>query len=302
MNIEVSVGNSILQICLSAARSLTERAGNSSDFRHSLQRAYEDVLMSAEAVQTAAQADRLFTKVMDMTPADELALRRFVHGWQDTHVSSDLVGQLALRLHAIGAHETAGDMMAVIAADIGAEGGKPHRDLFETFANGLCAPQSWRGRESAVLSCTEFRRYLRAARIEAPETEAVLTTAASEIWNVGEYTTLSERFPVWMRERMRIPSENIRKINAYVHVHAGKTELTHFLVAIDAWDKLAVHLGEQQSVTLAATTMQRYLGALGVAYGGLADCLEQEQEKQCVRDVTALIKPGVAASSLCVGQ
>lgn len=269
------IGISILETCRAAARELTSGHAPFAH-RHALRQTYENVLASPAAQNAAAQADRLFSTVVSFTPKNEPELRRFAHGWSDTHVSSDLVGLLALRLHKIGAHQAAGDMMHVIADDIGANG-KPHRDMFATFANALCEPNGWRNPDNAVSSCTDFRRYLHQARVKAPEAEAILTTAASEIWNVGEYTVLAEKFLPWMQNKMGLSLPEAKKANAYVQVHAGQTELDHFLCAIDAWDKLASHTKIAQPVDMAGQVMHRYLQEIGKAYGDLADAIAPQQ-------------------------
>ena len=268
-------GSSILEISRAAARELTS-GGNPTPHRRELQMAYEAALSSPAAQKAEAETNRLFSLVTTLTPADQPALRVFAKNWGgETHVSSDLVGLLARRLHHVGAHSAAGDMMEVIAEDIGSKG-SPHRDIYATFANSLCTPaESWRAPELANAECKKFRKYLSDARTKAPLEEALLTTAASEILNVGEYTTAADKFAPWLKTSMKLSEKDgsLKRANFYSKVHSGKTELDHFLYAIDAGDKLAAHTNTPQSAELAARIMEKYLTEIAKAYKGLTDAI-----------------------------
>jgi hypothetical protein len=272
-----SLGTDILATCRNAARQLTGRQSQPDPRRAELQQAYLEVLESGPAHHAAAQADRLFSLVTSLTPADQPALRRFLNGWGDTHVSSNLVTVLALRLYREDMGEAAGHMMEVIADDIG-KTGKPHAEMFATFANALCVPaESWREARNKTESCVNFRDYLREMRHDAPFDEAILTTAASEIWNVGEYTQLTYLMQEWMENKMGLSRGQAASANAYVRVHGGDTELNHFLHAIEAWEIQSERAGVVPLVETAASCMEIYLQKLGNVYSGLADAIEHHR-------------------------
>lgn len=271
------IGDEILATAHQAVRALTPTSNSESPLRHAFAEAYETALTSEAAAIAAERADCLFATALMIETIDDARLRRFVRSWNETHVSSDLVGVLALRLSRAGHADAAGQMLEVIADDIG-ERSLPHREMFARFADTLCAPYSWRDGCYAEPAAKNFRRYLTQARQQQPLDVGILTTAASEIWNVGEYTTLSPRMDQWMQSGLGLSAQKAGVANAYVRVHAGETELNHFLHAITAYEMLCARTGQEPSPTLAGTIMTTYLHELAKAYDGLYQAIKPHNQ------------------------
>ena len=131
-------------------------------------------------------------------------------------------------------YRAAAEVGEIIPEDTGVDD-TPHSELYIEFANFLVGHDLWQLNRYSIEPCERFRRYVKGQRLEAQIEDALLTTAASENWNTGEYTYLDDMLRPWLVDRLGHDAALAEEKAVYVSVHAGKTELGHFLHALAAW-------------------------------------------------------------------
>lgn len=254
--------------------------------REPLQATLHAIVSGHPYIETTHQAETAFNRLAQTTPQnDKTALCRFFHGWQNAHLTALYVAAMTTRLlreaaeaAGNGDHAKAGLLFRAAAhsAEISAEDvglhGLAHGILFERLATGIVGDDSWKFSIHAVPECTEFRRYVENARLRAPLGIALLTTAASENWNTGEYTHATPVIYNWL-EMLAFSRQEATRLNAYVKVHSGDTELHHFTHALIAWQLYCEAQGIGADPKQAADVFLDYAQRAGKAYAALATAL-----------------------------
>ena len=249
-------------------------------------RPLREALASAYQTETgryavaAAQAlfDRLTSQAWPAT-----ALARFLNGWRSTHVTALYVSGLMIRLlrEAVGSngepssllYRAAAEVGEIIPEDTGVDD-TPHSELYVAFANFLLGGDQWQlGRYSSP-ACERFRCYVKAQRLEADIEDALLTTAASENWNTGEYTYLDGMLRPWLVDLLGHDAETSEEKGVYISVHAGKTELGDFLHALEGWKLYCQAKGKPADPARTCAVLCAYLDEVGQAFAALARVLQ----------------------------
>jgi hypothetical protein len=252
--------------------------------REALASAYQTDV-ARQAVATAeAVFDRLTSRAW---PAGALA--RFLNAWRATHVTALYVSGLMIRLlREAGAAEgepsvllyrAAAEVGEIIPEDTGVDD-TPHSELYVTFANFLLGNDRWQLARYGSPTCERFRCYVKAQRLEASIEEAILTTAASENWNTGEYTHLDGLLRPWMVGVLGHDAETVEEKAVYVSVHAGRTELGHFLHALEAWKLYCQPTGRPADPARPRAVLLRYLAEVGRAFAALERVLQPGRSRQ----------------------
>jgi hypothetical protein len=246
-----------------------------------LRAALDAVYTSPRAIKTVETAHRVFERLTSEKLSTR-KLRQFVSGWRSTHGTALYVSGLIVRLHRKarevdkGArallYQAAAEIGEVICEDTGVDD-VPHNERFERFANFIVGDDQWQLSRYSVPACMRFRNYVQQQRLTADIEDAILTTAASENWNTGEYTYFSHLIEHWAIEFPEEPETALDGPFAYVTVHAGETELGHFLHALKAWELYCVAVGLQADPRKAAHCLESYLDALRLAFDGLEQLL-----------------------------
>ena len=250
-----------------------------------LQECLLNVSRSNEAGKVFNKAGSVFSGLRTKTAQDNESLKKFLNGWQATHVTALYVAGMIIRVQR-EAHEAkkAGEEIKsgilndvayhlgeVIAEDTGVVG-IPHGAMYERFAGAMVRDNSWKREQYSLRACDDFRTYLEKARLRAPLEDAILTTAASELWNTGEYTCAAPHTR-HLLEKMNI--KNPVAANAYVAVHAGDTELDHFTHVLKAWQLYCEAEGIEAKPEKAASVLRNYISRLEPAFSALDDCLSE---------------------------
>ncbi len=207
--------------------------------RHALDTAYQ----SASGRGTVDTAHRVFDRLTSSTwPVESLC--RFLSGWRATHGTAIFVSGLIVRIQRDARktsgsprtllHEVAAEVGEIIPEDTGVTD-TPHEELFAAFANYIVGDDRWKLDRYAIPGCEHFRAYVKNQRLYEPIEDGILTTAASENWNSGEYTYLDRRIKRWMIDVLNRPAKDAEEKAKYVSTHAGETERNHFRHALDAW-------------------------------------------------------------------
>jgi hypothetical protein len=208
-------------------------------------------------------------------PAETLC--RFLGGWRALHGTALYVSALIARVHreavlssggAFDVYRSAAELSEIIAEDVGVDD-CPHSERFAQFANQLVGDDRWASSRYSSPACEEFREYVKYQRLRAPVEEGILTTAASELWNTGEYTFFASMVVHWMTQILGHPIDAAKESAAYVTVHAGDTELGHFLHALEAWSLYCKSLDMECDPSKACKSVETYLSRLIPAFKSL---------------------------------
>lgn len=242
--------------------------------------ALEAAYRTPQAASAARAAERVFGRLTSARfPKDRLC--RFLAGWHATHGTSQFVSGLMIRMLREAdsrpeaerplIHRAVGMVAEIIPEDTGVDD-TPHAELFARFATFLVGDDAWRLDRYLVPACERFRAYVQDQRLRRPIEEAILTTAASENWNSGEYTYFDDLIAPWMTEVIGEKC-SYKFITKYVSVHAGGTELGHFLHAMRAWEAFCQASGVAMNPEMAHQVFVQYLTRLAEAFAALHEVL-----------------------------
>jgi hypothetical protein len=246
------------------------------DLREALDRVYRE----SQSIETTETAQRAFTRLTSQAWSPTI-LSRFLSSWQSTHGTSQFVSGLIVRLQreaqsagkvnreaATALCDAAAEMGEIIAEDTGVDD-IPHNERFYDFATEIVGNDAWQAHHHHMPACLEMRRFVKQQRLTGDIEDAILTTMASENWNSGEYTFLDPLVTPWMIEVLGRKSNAARRAAAYVKVHAGETELGHFLHSITAWKRYCKAVGRTAEPAKAAYMLRTYLGKTRAAFAEL---------------------------------
>lgn len=173
-------------------------------------------------------------------------LKYFFHSWSKTNHSAASVSGLANRITLIarkrddiaeqaGYYHACDSLQRVTDEDLGARGGILHADLYYRMATLLCGDDSWLMKSYCLNEAQEFRNWVDQQRLREKDiVRGLLTTLVHEVYTHGEVELIHPLFDAWFRTRLAIPSEEVRKVLAWVTVHTGGTESDHFRHATEA--------------------------------------------------------------------
>jgi hypothetical protein len=246
-----------------------------------LREALLSVYHSREAGKVTALAQDVFEKLTQQNWSTE-TLCKFMAGWRATHGTALYVSGLVIRIHREAKSKTqhskelllaaAGEICEIIPEDTGVDD-TPHHELFAKFANAVIGHDNWKLNRYNQMACNQFRNYVQVQRLDAPIEEAILTTAASENWNTGEYTFFAGLIDPWLTDILKLPADLSVPAANYTKVHAGSTELGHFLHAIKAWQYYCEAHGKKAEPGIAKRVFEQYIMAIGNVYDELCELL-----------------------------
>lgn len=246
-----------------------------------LKMALDSAYRSPIGIKTAKLAHSAFATLMSRWwPKDILC--RFLSGWHSMHGTALYVSGLMIRMQREAAradepirsllYKAASEIGEIIPEDTGVDD-VPHNERFRIFANRLVGDNDWQRDRYAMPACGRFRDYVKAQRLSQSIEDGILTTAASENWNSGEYTFLKSHVTLWMTDHLRISPSDAAEAAGYINVHAGDTELGHFIHAIDGWQLFNQAKGEKPDPAKARQRLEEYLFWVGEAFDELHSVL-----------------------------
>jgi hypothetical protein len=246
-----------------------------------LRSALDAVYRSPLGLRAVDVAHHVFERITaERLPAQKLC--QFVSGWGSMHGTALYVSGLMIRLQRAARetgetsrtllHRAATEIGEVICEDTGVDD-VPHQERFERFANFVVGNDEWKLDRYNVPACVRFREYVKEQRLNADLEDAILMTAASENWNTGEYSYFNGLVEHWTVNVLDEPHSLREGQFAYIAVHAGETELGHFLHALKAWKLYCDAVGRPTNPGKAARCLESYLEALTLAFEGLDQAL-----------------------------
>lgn len=268
--------------------------------------ALSDMNGSSAYQGNARKAERLLTGVTT-ADLDQDQVNTFLNGWRSTHITALYVSGLMIRIQreatqarfqgeAMKAEllsEAAYHIGEIIAEDTGVVGAN-HNNLFDRFAKSVSGNDQWKLDQYEVPECIEFRKYVERQRTKAPIEDAILTTAASENWNTGEYTFFAEIVEPWLQSRGQDP-QSAKNGAAYVSVHAGDTELNHFTHALKAWQLYCAAHGREADPKMAQEKFGEYAQRVGDAFGAMTNKLGLESAHDLSAHFSSVLVPAERA-------
>lgn len=254
-----------------------------------LHAALRSVFFDTEGL-TAIEACCRFFDELTTQPWSQPVLNRFVSGWGDLHQSAMYVSGMIVRVLRACTNErdadsrqlfvlAASELAEVIPEDAGVDG-PPHDELFRTFGCCLTGTDEWQSGRFKTPACQDFRSFIRDQRLKAPLQEAMLTTAASEHWNSGEYTICEPSIRAWMQDLLKRDVSDVKQAMPYISAHAGETEASHFLHAIRAWQNYCQAIRIPADPELAANVFRQYLIRLAATYESFREIWNSESRSE----------------------
>jgi hypothetical protein len=236
--------------------------------------AMHNYLNTDKALENINSIQTFFDRLTESPSSDEQT-RLFAHNWSKIHLSSQSVSGLIVRL--LGTAEqsqgfrrdhyfmASAQMAHVIAEDTGVHGPSHHR-MYETFADTLTGSDEWKQVKYEAPGIKDFRYYVEKSRTKDDVETGILTTFSSEIINTAEYTYANQKIMPWMIQHQSISPNDARRAVAYVHVHAGETELEHAQHAYKAWKFVTIAERKQVNPRKMIEIFDRYLVNMAQTY------------------------------------
>ena len=253
-----------------------------------MKKALADYIQSPQPISHIEAIESFFDQ-LTAAPRSQEQTDIFVHNWSKIHLSSQSVAGLMVRLLG-NAEEAQGfkrdnlfmasaQMAHVIAEDTGVQGVSHHR-MYDTFARTLTGGDGWKSEVFELPAVQDFREYVEKSRNSESIETGILTTFASEIINTAEYTYVNQKIMPWMVNHQQINASEARRAIAYVHVHAGETELDHAQHAHKAWKHLEIAERKQRNPKELVSTFDRYLQKVSGTYAALGRHLALSPDKK----------------------
>lgn len=232
----------------------------------------------AERASVTAIENVFLSFTSNQWPPD--AVRRFFHGWRDTHLSAGSVAAITCRLlaraeaappvQAIAFHHAAEENSKIIHEDLGMVG-ETHAELYYRLATAACQGDEWESRAYCSENTTKFRQWVHDQRVHEKDLgNSLITTIASEIYNHGEYSFVLMPFANWLHQSLGLTADVVRRNMAYIKVHTGETESGHFMHGVSALKFYCE--GEKSEINYSAIEegIRQYLQRVAIAVGNLA--------------------------------
>ena len=249
-----------------------------------LRRALDSAYESIQGKKALAVAHQTLRRLVSYKWSTE-CLCHFLSGWRATHGTSLFISGLIVRIHRKASEEqrtssrailfqAAGEVGEIIIEDTGVND-TPHNELFMEFANQIVGDDRWQLGRYSLPVCEQFRTFVKNKRLGGVIEEAILTTAASENWNSGEYTYFNGLVAPWMTNILGHAFGVVERKSLYVSAHAGVTELGHFIHALRAWKLYCEATGVPADPGKAENEFKAYLEGVGSAFEELGQALRE---------------------------
>jgi hypothetical protein len=169
--------------------------------------------------------------------------RRFFASWQKTNNSAMSVEGLANRMTAEGEAKmcsgdpdsalslfrAAGRMNRVADEDLGVGGQALHFELYYRMATAFANQDDlWQSRQYCLPAAAEFKNWLDASRLRSPVMVGIYSLLVHEGYTHAELETIVKPFHDWATTHMGLSDHDARRVLAWITVHCGGTEKSHF--------------------------------------------------------------------------
>ncbi len=271
------------------ARSLTTTAMRVADLvtderlREALARGFSRAGVAVEEVQ------RCFA----LLPAkrwSEDVFATFLHSWKATHLKMLAIYGLSCRIQRMALSEDgeAREQLWIAAArnaetsyeDLGLDyEGVTHAALYDDMARSFVPSDAWQLEANGVPAALAFKRWVYERMIVDDIPTGLLTNMFSEIYNHAEYSLALGAFTELVDAHYDFTKAEKERALCYIGAHVvGETEMSHFLVVVEALDRYNQARGLHTDYERAERLFTEYLERLGVVMGEMRLRMASEQE------------------------
>lgn len=247
---------------------------------HQLRAALEESFNEARGA--VAQIERCFHLLPAHRWSDDL-LATFVRSWKATHLKMLAIYGLSCRLQRLAVAQegevrdkllTAGALNAETSyEDLGLDfDGHTHAELYDTFASSFLPDTPWQLDRYLVPEAAQFQRWIYRNMVVEDPAVGLLTNMFSEIYNHGEYCMALPAFSAFADRYFDFTPERKENALTYIRAHIeDETEISHFLVVVDALDTYDEAVTRTPDFDLAQRLFTEYLTRLGKVMAALTE-------------------------------
>lgn len=235
-----------------------------------------------DAREAVAKIERCFHLLPARRWSDDL-LATFVRSWKATHLKMLAIYGLSCRLQRLAVAQqgevrdkllTAGALNAETSyEDLGLDfDGHTHAELYDTFASAFVPDTPWQLDRYLLAEAAEFQRWIYRNMVVEDPAVGLLTNMFSEIYNHGEYCMALPAFSALADVHFDFTAEKQENALTYIRAHIeDETEISHFLVVVDALDTYDEAVMRTPDFDLARRLFTEYLTRLGKVMDALTD-------------------------------
>jgi hypothetical protein len=251
--------------------------------RDTLERSFSRAGASVEKVQ----------QCFELLPAkrwSEDLFATFLHSWKATHLKMLAIYGLSCRIQRLALAEEgeAREQLWIAAArnaetsyeDLGLDyAGVTHAALYDDMARSFVASDAWQLEANGLPAALEFKRWVYEKMIVDDIPTGLLTNMFSEIYNHAEYSLALGVFTELVDSHYDFTESEKNRALCYIGAHVvGETELSHFLVVVEALDRYNRARRLQTDYERAEALFTEYLERLGTVMGEMRLRMESEQQ------------------------
>jgi hypothetical protein len=212
----------------------------------------------------------------------------FLHSWKATHLKMLAIYGLSCRIQrmALAEEGEAREQLWIAAArnaetsyeDLGLDyGGVTHAALYDDMARSFVANDTWQLEANGLPAALEFKRWVYEKMIVDDVPIGLLTNMFSEIYNHAEYSLALGVFTELVDNHYDFTQAEKDRALCYIGAHVvGETELSHFLVVVEALDRYNRARGLHTDYERAEILFTEYLERLGAVMGEMSLRMESE--------------------------
>ena len=240
-----------------------------------------------DAHEAVRKIERCFHLLPSKRWSDEL-LATFVRSWKATHLKMLAIYGLSCRLQRLAAAQqgevrdkllTAGSLNAETSyEDLGLDfDGQTHAELYDAFAAAFAPNLPWQLDRYLLPQAAEFQRWIYRNMVVEDPAIGLLTNMFSEIYNHGEYSMALPAFSALADAHFHFTPGGKEHALTYIRAHIeDETEISHFLVVVDALDRYDEAVTRTPDFALARRVFSEYLTRLGRVMDALTDLMLAE--------------------------
>jgi len=241
----------------------------------------------SEAREAVEKIERCFHLLPARRWSDDL-LATIVRSWKATHLKMLAIYGLSCRLQRLAVAQqgevrdkllTAGALNAETSyEDLGLDfDGHTHAELYDTFASSFLPDTPWQLDRYLVPEAAEFQRWIYRNMVVEDPAVGLLTNMFSEIYNHGEYCMALPAFSAFADLHYSFTAEKKEEALTYIRAHIeDETEISHFLVVVDALDTYDEAMARTPDFVLAKRLFTEYLTRLGKVMEALTERMLRE--------------------------
>jgi hypothetical protein len=232
----------------------------------------------ARSFSRAGAAVEAIERCFELLPAkrwSEDLFAIFLHSWKATHLKMLAIYGLSCRIQRLAMADDgeAREHLWIAAArnaetsyeDLGLDyNGVTHAALYDDLARSFVASDAWQLEANGLPAALEFKRWVYERMVVDDIPTGLLTNMFSEIYNHAEYSLALSAFTELVDSHYHFTGAERKRALDYIGVHVvNETELSHFLVVVEALDRYNLAKRIATDYKRAEALFTEYLERLG---------------------------------------